>query len=264
MSENPPSDIDALASTMETQAATYEIRNTRIAFEKDFIEKGNWKLSIETTVNAITASANHPELCVTHRSSFWFRSRESERGGPGEWLLKAKPFTMNQTRKWEEPRLSLVRAGAISRQRDEFHEPQRLVLANGAESHTLDGRPPSERLLGSLKEKDLGERPPLGTQLLAPLLLRPRVISIVIPLSGPDTGQDEMAGAQGCGRTRTTTCKRAHRGLDRDHPAKTPNSSDEPMLGSPIRPYEQGLFCVHEGQLDNFATCTLIGCGPMV
>ena len=65
LSDDPPSDIQNLADVMEPRLAPYDIRNAKIAFQTDTIEKGNWKFTLENNRECYHCSANHPELCVS-------------------------------------------------------------------------------------------------------------------------------------------------------------------------------------------------------
>jgi Rieske 2Fe-2S family protein len=41
---NAPDDVSKLEETMVPRFAPYDLRNTKIAFEQEIIENGNWKL----------------------------------------------------------------------------------------------------------------------------------------------------------------------------------------------------------------------------
>ncbi|HEX3982185.1 MAG TPA: aromatic ring-hydroxylating dioxygenase subunit alpha, partial [Acidisoma sp.] len=65
LSDNPPQDIQDLVDVMEERLAPYDIRNTKVAYQADIIEDGNWKLTIENNRECYHCSSNHPELCVS-------------------------------------------------------------------------------------------------------------------------------------------------------------------------------------------------------
>lgn len=254
MSENPPSDIDALASTMETRLQPYEIRNTRIAFEKDFIEKGNWKLSIENNRECYHCSANHPELCVTAIDLLFGFDPESLSEEDREMVAQSEAIYDEQTRKWEERGFPSSAVEQLAGNVTNFRT-QRLVLANGAESHTLDGRAASERLLGSLKEKDLGDVHLWGHNCWHHFFSDHAVISIVIPLSADRT----------LVKTKWLVHKDAVEGKDYDLQRLTEvwietTQQDAELVGRTHAgvadpAYETGPYSAFtEGQLDNFAT----------
>ena len=43
--DNPPADIEHLKLAMDERLAPYDVRNAKVAFQSDVIEKGNWKLT---------------------------------------------------------------------------------------------------------------------------------------------------------------------------------------------------------------------------
>jgi len=65
LSDNPPADVRRLVETMEERLAPYDIRNAKVAYQTDVMEKGNWKLTMENNRECYHCSANHPELCVS-------------------------------------------------------------------------------------------------------------------------------------------------------------------------------------------------------
>ena len=65
LSDTPPQDIANLEAVMEERLAPYDIRNAKVAYQTDVIEKGNWKLTIENNRECYHCAANHPELCVS-------------------------------------------------------------------------------------------------------------------------------------------------------------------------------------------------------
>src|SRR5947208_185135 len=49
---------------VEPEIAPPEIANSKVAFQSDIIEEGNWKLTMENNRECNHCSANHPELTV--------------------------------------------------------------------------------------------------------------------------------------------------------------------------------------------------------
>ncbi|MGR8025142.1 SRPBCC family protein, partial [Burkholderia cenocepacia] len=64
LSDDPPADFDAMAARLGPYIAPHNIRDTKVAFQKDIVEPGNWKLTMENNRECYHCGANHPELTV--------------------------------------------------------------------------------------------------------------------------------------------------------------------------------------------------------
>src|SRR3546814_9038341 len=49
LDDNPPEDISRLRETMAPRFAPYDLQNTKIAFESEIIENGNWRSEEHTS-----------------------------------------------------------------------------------------------------------------------------------------------------------------------------------------------------------------------
>src|SRR3546814_265887 len=65
LDDNPPEDISRLRETMAPRFAPYDLQNTKIAFESEIIENGNWKLVMENNRECYHCAAVHPELTTS-------------------------------------------------------------------------------------------------------------------------------------------------------------------------------------------------------
>jgi Rieske 2Fe-2S family protein len=65
LDENAPEDISKLEETMRPRFAPFDPQNTRIAFEQEIIENGNWKLVMENNRECYHCQATHPELTAS-------------------------------------------------------------------------------------------------------------------------------------------------------------------------------------------------------
>ena len=65
LAETPAQGFDELRAAMERYIAPHNIANTKVAFQKDIIEHGNWKLTMENNRECYHCLANHPELTVS-------------------------------------------------------------------------------------------------------------------------------------------------------------------------------------------------------
>lgn len=94
LADAPPDDFDELAEDAESYFAPYELEHTKIAYQQDIIEDGNWKLVMENNRECYHCDG-HPELqCALfptqglagkpedlpeHYREAWEREREAER-----------------------------------------------------------------------------------------------------------------------------------------------------------------------------------------
>ncbi|MGE7413945.1 aromatic ring-hydroxylating oxygenase subunit alpha [Methylobacterium tarhaniae] len=155
LADEPPADFDEMAVRLGPYIAPHNVRNTKVAFQKDIIEPGNWKLTMENNRECYHCGANHPELTVPlFAYGFGFAPEEmdehdranAERYG---CLLKTRHT------EWESE-------GLPSREIDELDtmvtgfRTERLPLDGEGESHTLDTKAACRKLLGDFTNAKLG------------------------------------------------------------------------------------------------------------
>ncbi|MCX8254754.1 (Fe-S)-binding protein [Beijerinckiaceae bacterium RH AL1] len=148
LAAEPPADFDRMAATLGPYIAPHRIADCKVAYQKDIIEPGNWKLTMENNRECYHCNANHPELTVPlFAYGFGFAPEEmdeidranAERYG---CLLKERHV------EWE-------RDGLPSREVDELDtmitafRAERLPLDGEGESHTLDTKAACRKLLGA-------------------------------------------------------------------------------------------------------------------
>lgn len=73
LADTPPDDFDDVASKIEPYLAPFDLANAKVAHIDDFVEAGNWKLTMENNRECLHCDAGHPELItayfpVTHMS----------------------------------------------------------------------------------------------------------------------------------------------------------------------------------------------------
>jgi Rieske 2Fe-2S family protein len=254
LSDNPPTDIEELAKAMEPRLAPYDIRNAKVAHQVDVIEKGNWKLTIENNRECYHCSANHPELCVSFVDLDFGYDPESL--SPEEREEAEAHFAMyaERTAAWENDGYPSV---TIEHTRDcaTNFRTQRLIIAGAGESQTEDATAASEKLLGNMTRKDLGDIHLWGHNAWSHFMGDHAVTSTVIPLS---------AGATMV-RTKWLVHKDAVEGVDYDldkltHVWTETTEQDAGLVarsyaGIQDPAYEPGAYSrFSEGALDDFAT----------
>jgi Rieske 2Fe-2S family protein len=254
LSNDPPADIENLAAVMEPRLAPYDLRNAKVAYQEDTIEKGNWKLTIENNRECYHCSANHPDLCVSfidHDFGFDPASLSPEDGALVE---RHAALFEERTRAWEAlgyPSRSVEQlAGHATNFRTE-----RLMIAGAGESHTPDARAACRRLMGSVTRKDLGDLHLWGHNSWNHFMCDHAVTFTALPLSPNATLL----------RCRWLVHKDAVEGVDYDLDRltsvwKATNQQDAHLValahaGAESRGYEPGPYSrFTEPQLDNFAT----------
>jgi Rieske 2Fe-2S family protein len=151
LADTPPEGFDEMAKAIEPYLAPHQIANSKVAFQKDIIEDGNWKLTMENNRECYHCMANHPELTVPLLEyGFGYQASPDN-------LAKVEEFTELLARehvRWEA-------CGLPSAEIDVLEHPTgfrtvRLPMAQSGESQTIDTKVASAKLLGDLKQADLG------------------------------------------------------------------------------------------------------------
>lgn len=254
LSDDPPSDIQDLVDVMEPRLAPYDIRNAKVAFQSDLVEKGNWKLTLENNRECYHCSANHPELCVSFIDlDFGF---DPDALAPEDRLTAEQHGALYaaKTAEWES-------MGYPSKAIDHLVDcatnfrTQRLIISGAGESQTPDARAACAKLMGAMTRKDLGDMHLWGHNCWHHVMGDHAVTFMVIPLSADET----------LVRTKWLVHKDAVEGVDYDVERltavwKATNSQDAHLVGlahagASSYGYKPGQYSPFtEGQLDNFAT----------
>ena len=254
LSEDPPGDIEDLAAAMEARLAPYDLRSTKVAFETDLIEKGNWKLTIENNRECYHCSANHPELCVSFIDLDFGYDPESLSPADRAMAEEHQALYERKTAEWEALGFPSKAVEHLAGHATNFRT-QRLIIAGAGESQTADARAASRKLLGSMERKDLGDTHLWGHNAWHHFMCDHAVSNMVIPLSPSET----------LIRTKWLVHKDAVEGVDYDLSNltsvwKETNNQDAHLVsiahqGVASKGYRPGPYSrFTEGQLDNFAT----------
>lgn len=151
LAREPPADFEIMRETIEPYITPHRLRDCKIAHQVDLIEEGNWKITMENNRECYHCSANHPELTVSlYEYGFGYQPSEQN----AEQLAAFSERLRADQVRWE-------RLGLPSVEIERLSEPTgfrtvRLPLDRSGESQTLDTRVASQRLLGELRERDLG------------------------------------------------------------------------------------------------------------
>jgi Rieske 2Fe-2S family protein len=184
LNDEAPTDIAALDETMTPRLAPFDLARTKIAYETDIIENGNWKLAIENNRECYHCGATHPELTVSFLAEdFGFcpdgLSEESERA-----LSEYRARNKASIESWHKEGLL---SEAVEQLDDvaTLFRTQRLVIAGNGESQTMNTKVASTRLLGDNTRRDLGDTHLWTHNSWSHFMSDHAVISYLIPLA-PD------------------------------------------------------------------------------
>ena len=254
LSDNPPGDVDTLQRVMEERLAPYDVRNARVAFQKDVVEQGNWKLTMENNRECYHCSANHPELCVSFIDLDFGFDPASMSPQDREDAEKHMALYDERTKAWEAEGHPSTAVEQLAGFATNFRT-QRLIIAGAGESQTPDATAASSKLLGSMTRKDLGDTHLWGHNSWNHFMGDHAVVVYAIPLSAGTT----------LVRTKWLVHKDAAEGIDYDLDkltsvwiATTDQDSDlvaRSYAGVKDPAYEPGPYSPFtETQLDSFAT----------
>ncbi|WP_179745173.1 aromatic ring-hydroxylating oxygenase subunit alpha [Paraburkholderia bryophila] len=185
LADHAPADIEFLAQTMIPRFAPYDLTRTRIAYETDIVENGNWKLVIENNRECYHCGATHPELTASFLpEDFGFcpqgLSDESQRALEAYHARNAASIAS-----WERDGLICGTVERLAPDVATGFRTQRLVIAGDGESQTMDTRVASRKLLGDLSRRDLGDMHLWTHNSWTHVMSDHAVVSYIIPLA-PD------------------------------------------------------------------------------
>lgn len=153
MAKNPPTDFDEFAKHVQPYVQPHEIQNCKVAMQKEIVEEGNWKLTIENNRECFHCTG-HPELLRSTFGLFGYTPDsvgDSRRGAYDQYQTthaECKKIWEDAVLPWEE--IQRLDDGPTG------FRIERNPLAGPGESMTMDGRIASKRLLGQFTTPRLG------------------------------------------------------------------------------------------------------------
>ena len=152
LADNPPEDFAQLKATMEPYIAPHKIANTKVIWQEDLIEQGNWKLTIENNRECYHCATNHPELTKSlYEFGFGYQPSPANADKIEDFNNKLEHDRI----RWEACGLPSSELEFLDTRLTGFRT-QRLSLDRGGESQTMDGKVACQKLLGDLTQHDLG------------------------------------------------------------------------------------------------------------
>ncbi|XVJ96760.1 aromatic ring-hydroxylating dioxygenase subunit alpha (plasmid) [Burkholderia vietnamiensis] len=185
LADDPPADIARLEATMTPRFAPYDLQNTKIAFEQEIIENGNWKLVIENNRECYHCAGTHPELTASFLpEDFGFcPDNLSEESLRALEAYKARNAACQAS--WERDGFTSAAVEWLDEDAVTQFRTQQLVIAGNGESQTLSTQVASRRLFGNLQRRDLGDTHLWTHNSWTHVMSDHAVISYIIPLA-PD------------------------------------------------------------------------------
>jgi glycine betaine catabolism A len=186
LSAQPPQDMEYVASALEPRLGPYDLRETKIAHEVDIIENGNWKLAVDNNRECYHCSGSHPELANSLNAlDIGFDPSELTPQQLADYELHRERCDV-EVANWESQGAPSSRIEYMSDCATLFRT-ERFVIKGAGESHTLDARVASSKLLGTVPSKRFGDMHLWTHNSWSHFFSDHAVTSYIIPLSPRST-----------------------------------------------------------------------------
>jgi len=143
--------FEAMRAALEPYIGPHDILHSKVAFQSDLIEHGNWKLTMENNRECNHCSANHPELTVPLLEYGFGYQASAENQAEMEAF---QGLLAREHARWQAcglPSAEIEELSAVTGFR-----AVRLPIAQAGESQTVDTKIASRKLLGQLPQAALG------------------------------------------------------------------------------------------------------------
>jgi Rieske 2Fe-2S family protein len=151
LADTPPAGFEEMRAALQPYIAPHDIANSKVAFQADIIEAGNWKLTMENNRECNHCSANHPELTIPLLEyGFGYQPTPQNIGKMEEF----NQLLAREHGRWES--CGLPSTAVEQLERTTGFRAVRLPIAQHGESQTIDTRIACRRLLGNLTQANLG------------------------------------------------------------------------------------------------------------
>ncbi len=153
LAEEAPDDFDRMAEAVTPYIAPHDIANSKVAYSYDLIEDGNRKLTMENNRECYHCAINHPELTVPLQEyGFGFSPDDIDDYRRAD-IAKYQAELEVAYARWAGLGLPSDECEALDNTTG--YRTRRLVLMGAGESHTLDTRRDSKKLLSNFKDARL-------------------------------------------------------------------------------------------------------------
>ncbi len=138
MTDTPPP-IDRVKADISNQIGIYNVAQLKVAVQDDYIEDANWKLVMENNRECYHCDVGHPELISVLGTTGFGKDP------PADDALAAKRT------EWKSLGID---HDLIEFPGGWWHRVARLALANGAVTHSIDGKLACQKLIGPFTEPE--------------------------------------------------------------------------------------------------------------
>lgn len=152
LADKPPADFAEMKAAMEPYIAPHRIADCKVAYQDDYIEAGNWKLTMENNRECYHCVSNHPELT---RSLYEYGFGYQPSPANAEAVQEFRDLIESEHARWEAAGLKSAEIEKLDGCATGFRT-QRLPLDKAGESQTMDSQVACQKLLGNLTERRLG------------------------------------------------------------------------------------------------------------
>jgi glycine betaine catabolism A len=150
MSDDPPP-IDRVKADIAEQIGVYDLENLKVAVQDNYIEDANWKLVMENNRECYHCDAGHPEL-ISVLGTYGFGKGLPEDGEAD--IVDDSAYDALVAAKRAEWRALGIDRDLIEFPDGWWHRVARLALANGAVTHSVDGKLACKKLIGPFTEPE--------------------------------------------------------------------------------------------------------------
>ena len=144
LSDNP-TNIDAYFEDLAHYLEPYDLENAKVAVESTLVEEANWKLVMENNRECYHCNGSHPELLNSLLE--WDDTEDPRASDEFKALVAAKQAM------WEAEKIPYKH---VSHGHGLRNRIVRMPLKEGTVAMTEDGGPACKKLMGRIKNPDLG------------------------------------------------------------------------------------------------------------
>ena len=152
LADEPPADFAEMKDAMEPYIAPHGIADCKVVYQDDYIEAGNWKLTMENNRECYHCVGNHPELTQSlYEFGFGYQPSPTN----AEAVQQFCELVDSEHARWESIGVKSAEIEKLDGRATGFRV-RRLPLDRAGESQTMDAKVACHKLLGELTERRLG------------------------------------------------------------------------------------------------------------
>jgi glycine betaine catabolism A len=185
--DEPPADIAKLDAVMTPRFAPYALQHTKIAFETEIIEDGNWKLVMENNRECYHCEAGHPELTMSFVPESTGAAADDMDDASRAAFDAFRVLNADTQRAWESEGWVCAAVEELGGDVATHFRTERLLIGGSGESQTMDTKVASRKLLGAIARRDLGDTHLWTHNAWTHVMSDHAVITYIVPLTPEKT-----------------------------------------------------------------------------